>query len=273
MSPRIDARLIGALTPRDRDILDSIDRYRLLSSSLIRRLHFAPSHQGKDAGARSVNRVMHRLESLHVVSRMDQRIGGYQGGSTSLSWQLSLGGHKLMASLTGQPQHSPLPTSSWLFAQHTLAIADVAIGLTEAERLGAFDLLRLDTEPQCWQDFVTPSGIARRLKPDLYVVTADDNFEEHAFIEVDLGTEHQPTLARKARTYRSYRDSGRHESTHGVFPRVVWVTPDRRRQGAVQTAVAATTGEQDGLHLVVTFDDLPGPLAPTPAPQKQGSSP
>jgi Replication-relaxation len=273
MTPRIDARLVSSLTPRDRDILDSLARYRLFSSDLIRRLHFADSHHGKDAGARSVNRVMHRLEALHLVTRMDQRIGGYQGGSSSLSWQLSLGGHKLVAALTGQPPLSPLPASSWLFAQHTLAIAEVAIGLTEAERAGAFDVLRLDTEPQCWQDFVTTSGTAGRLKPDLYVVTADADFEEHTFIEVDLGTEHQPTLARKARTYRSYRDSGRHEATHGVFPRVLWVTPDHRRQAAVQAAVAPTTGEQDGLHLVVTFDDLPGPLAPTPTPLEQGSSP
>ena len=268
---RLDARLVNSLTPRDRDILDSLARYRLLSSTLIRRLHFAGTHHGKDAGARSVNRVMHRLESLHLISRMDQRIGGYHGGSTSLSWQLSLSGHKLMAVLTGRPGPSPLPASSWLFAQHTLAIAEVAIGLTEAEQSGAFDLLRIDTEPQCWQDFVSSTGVAQRLKPDLYVVTADEDFEEHSFVEIDLGTEHQPTLTRKARTYRSYRDSGRHEATHGVIPRVVWVTPDRRRQSAVQAAVAATTGDQDGAHLVVTFDDLPGPLVPAPA--QQGSSP
>lgn len=273
MTARLDARMISSLTPRDRDILESLGRFRLLSSSLIRRLHFASTHHGKDSGARSVNRVMHRLESLHLVARMDQRIGGYRGGSSSLTWQPSLSGLKLMATLTGRTQHSPLPASSWLFAQHTLAIAEVAIGLIEAGRSRAFDLLKLETEPTCWQDFVTTTGAAQRLKPDLYVVTADSDFEEHAFIEVDLGTEHRPTLTRKARTYQRYRESGRHEAVHGVFPRVVWVTPDRRRQAVVQAAVAETPGEQRGVHLVLTFDDLPGPLVPSPEPDEQGSSP
>lgn len=269
MTPQIDARLVASLTPRDRSILDSLAHYRLLSSSLIRRLHFADSHHGKDGGARAVNRVMHRLEALHLVSRMDQRIGGYQGGSSALSWQLSLSGHKLMAALNGTTKRSPLPATSWLFAQHTLAIAEVAVGLIDAGQSGGFEVLRIDTEPACWQEFVTDSGVVERLKPDLYVVTADADFEEHSFVEVDLGTEHQPTLARKARAYLRYRASGRHEAAHGVFPRVVWVTPDRRRQAAVQAAVGAT----DGLQLVVTFDDLPGPLAPAPAPGAQGSSP
>lgn len=273
MTPRLDARLISSLTPRDHNILQSLSRFRLLSSSLIRRLHFAGTHHGKDAGARSVNRVMHRLESLRLISRMDQRIGGYQGGSTGLTWQLSPSGHKLMATLTGQPQRSPLPASSWLFAQHTLAIAEVAVGLTEAERSGAFEVLKLDTEPQCWQDFVTTTGAAQWLKPDLYIVTANNDFEEHAFIEVDLSTEHRPTLTRKARTYQRYHASGRHEATHGVFPRVVWVTRDHRRQAIVKAAVADTAGDQQGIHLVITFDDLPGPLAPSPTPDEQGSSP
>lgn len=273
MTPKIDARLVASLTPRDRDILDSLARYRLLSSSLIRRLHFADSHHGKDGGARAVNRVMHRLESLHLVSRMDQRIGGYQGGSTALSWQLSIGGHKLVAALNGIARRSPLPASSWLFAQHTLAIAEVAIGLIDSGRSGGFDILRLDTEPTCWQEFVTTSGVVERLKPDLYLVTADADFEEHSFVEVDLGTEHQPTLARKARAYLRYKASGRHEVAYGVFPRVVWVTPDRRRQTAVQAALAATTDISNGLQLVITFDDLPGPLGPAPMPSAQGSSP
>lgn len=273
MTPTLDARLVASLTPRDRDILESLARYRLLSSSLIRRLHFAESHHGKDAGARSVNRVLHRLEALHLVSRMDQRIGGYRGGSSALTWQLSLSGHKLQAALTGTPRRSPLPESSWLFAQHTLAIAEVAIGLLEAQTPGTFEVLRLDTEPNCWQDFVTTSGVAERLKPDLYVVTADADFEEHAFVEVDLATEHQPTLIRKARAYLRYQASGRHEAAHGVFPRVVWVTPDQRRQAAVEAALAATPGAQEGRQVVVTFDDLPGPLAPSRAPDQQGSIP
>lgn len=267
MTASADARTLAALSPRDRDILDSLKRFRLLSSTLIRQLHFAELH-GKDGGARSVNRVMSRLERLRLVSRMEQRVGGFQGGSTSLTWQLSLSGHRLQGALTGRAQQSPLPTSSWLFAMHTLGVAEVAVGALHAAHNGEFELLLLDTEPSCWQEFVSPSGALQRLKPDLYVVTANAVFEEHSFVEVDLGTEHRPTLQRKARVYACYRASGRHEAAHGVFPRVVWVVPDERRRAAVETALAPVEADHGlGVHLVVTFAALSGALGPHPPPE------
>ncbi len=266
MSTTADARLLEALTPRDRDILDSLARYRLLSSTLIRRLHFS-DHHGKDQGARATNRIMGRLEKRHLVTRMDQRIGGFQGGSSSLTWQLSTSGHRIHAVLSGLPQHSPLPKSSWLFAMHTLGIAEVAVSLVEAERAGAFEVFTIQTEPACWQEFMGPSGAPLRLKPDLYVITADAEFEEHSFVEVDLGTEHRPTLQRKARAYERYRASGRHEAQHGVFPRVVWVVRDSRRQKAVEAALAPPAASTEAqLHRVTTFDALPHVLGPHPPP-------
>ena len=266
MSTTADARLLESLTPRDRDILDSLARYRLLSSTLIRRLHFS-DHDGKDEGARATSRIMSRLEKRHLITRMDQRIGGFQGGSSSLTWQLTTSGHRIHSALTGLPQRSPLPKSSWLFAMHTLSIAEIAVGLLDAERAGAFEVLTIQTEPACWQEFMGPSGNLQRLKPDLYVVTANAEFEEHSFVEVDLGTEHRPTLQRKARAYDRYRASGRHEAQHGVFPRVVWVVRDSRRQHAIEAALAPPVAEaQAQLHLVTTFDDLPDVLAPHPPP-------
>lgn len=266
MTANSDARTLAALSPRDRDILDSLERFRLLSSTLIRQLHFADLH-GKDDGARAVNRVMSRLEQLRLVSRMEQRIGGFQGGSTSLTWQLSLSGHRLQGALTGRAQQSPLPASSWLFAMHTLGVAEVAVGVLHAERARDLELLRLDTEPACWQEFVSLTGALQRLKPDLYVVTANAAFEEHSFVEVDLGTEHRPTLQRKARVYARYRASGRHEAAHGVFPRVVWVVPDERRRAAVEAALTPVEADHSpGLHRVVTFGAVPGVLGPHPPP-------
>lgn len=273
MSTNNDGRLLQALTPRDRDILESLERYRLLSSTLIRQLHFG-DHHGRDEGARATNRVMSRLEKHHLVMRLDQRIGGFHGGSSSLTWQLSLSGHRLQAALAGRPQRSPLPASSWLFATHTLGVAEVAVGLVQAERSGAFEVLRLDTEPACWQEFLSLTGAAQRLKPDLYVVTANAAFEEHSFVEVDLGTEHRPTLQRKAKTYARYRASGRHEATHGVFPRVVWFVRDQRRRTAVEAALAPLEADQGGrLHTVATFADLPEILGPHPPPDANDQVP
>ena len=266
MSTASEARLLESLTPRDREILDSLAQYRLLSSSLIRRLHFS-DHHGNDAGARATNRIMSRLEKRHLVTRMDQRIGGFQGGSSSISWQLSSSGQRVHAVLTGLPQRSPLPKTSWLFAMHTLGIAEVAVDLLEAERTGAFEVLTLHTEPACWQEFLSPSGVTQRLKPDLYVVTANADFEEHSFVEIDLGTEHRPTLQRKARAYERYQASGRHEALHGVFPRVVWAARDGRRRKAIEAALTSIAPERHTqLHTVTTFNELLDVLSPHPPP-------
>jgi hypothetical protein len=59
--------------------------------------------------------------------------------------------------------------------------------------------------------------------------SADAEYEQHWFIEVDRGTESLPTVLRQCDRYESYRRSGAAQAEVGVFPIIVWVVPDDRR--------------------------------------------
>ncbi len=94
------------------------------------------------------------------------------------------------------------------------------------------------------------------LKPDLYVVTASGDYEDHWFIEADLATEHPPVVVRKAKVYQRYAATGAHQARHGIFPAVTWVVPDTARQAAIQAALAADQRIQPALFRVVTTDQF-----------------
>ena len=67
------------------------------------------------------------------------------------------------------------------------------------------------------------------MKPDLYVVTGRDDFEDCWFIEIDRGTESPAAISRKCRAYDLYWRSGLEQAEHGTYPLVLWVVPDERR--------------------------------------------
>lgn len=262
MSPRDPAALLDGLSARDLAILESIQRFRLLSTAHLRRLHFTDGHATVSAATRATGRVLARLEAHGLIARLGQRIGGERGGSSSLSWQLGSVGDRLLRALTGRKQRRRYVEPSTLFARHTLGTAECAVRLIEAARAGQFELLRLEAEPTCWRSFLTGPGVVTWLKPDLYVVTATDDFEDHTFIEVDLGTEHPPVAVRKARVYQRYRATGRHEAEHGVFPAVAWVVPDTARLTALQGALRAERDIDPSLFQVVTAASLIDVVAP-----------
>jgi hypothetical protein len=68
------------LSERDVAILESLRTYRLLSTALIRRLHFAERHATITAAAGATMRVLARLEALHLVVRLERTIGGVRAG-------------------------------------------------------------------------------------------------------------------------------------------------------------------------------------------------
>lgn len=256
MTPPDATALLDSLTTRDLAILESVQRFRLLSTSHIRRLHFAQGHATTSAATRATGRVLARLEEHALLVRLRQRIGGERGGSSSLVWQLGSSGDRLLRALTGRKQRRRYVEPSTLFARHTLAVAEQAVRLTEATGAGQMELLRLDPEPACWRSFMTGTGVAGWLKPDLYVITAHADFEDHTFIEIDLGTEHTPAVLRKAKIYQGYQATGRHEAEHGVFPAVAWVVPDPARKAALQAALAADKAIDPALFRVLTSDHL-----------------
>jgi hypothetical protein len=147
--------------------------------------------------------------------------------------------------------HEPGP----IFVRHTLAVAEQYVRLVEAERDGCCELLGYDSEPACWCSYVGGHGRVLTLKPDASVQLGVGEYVEHAFLEVDLGSEGRGALARQCQAYIAAYQAGQVQE-HGVFPRVVWVTTSQARVRLLVDVFAALPAEYWQLFTVGTFDRL-----------------
>ncbi len=132
-------------------------------------------------------------------------------------------------------------TTSTPFVAHAIAVTQLLVDLTLAERAGDLELLNFDAEPRCWRRFRTRSGETVTLKPDADVTVAIGEFEYHAFIEVDLATESRPRIQAKSRLYHDYLESGAEQQKRGVTPRVLWLTTTTERCAAISDALSQVT--------------------------------
>lgn len=232
------------LTERDYQVLHDVEKYRLLTTRHIQRLHFDPVHPTPTASARACNRTLARLRDARVLNALARRIGGVRAGSAGTVWYIGPAGERVLSSVdTNMPSgRRNYREPSRHFVDHTLAIAELAVQTVEAGRRGHVEVLELDTEPASWQQSLSPLGVAQMLKPDLRLVTVCGDYEEHWFIEADMASEHLPVILRQCAAYEVFRASGRYQAAHGLFPVVLWVTPTEARAAAIRAAVGRTAG-------------------------------
>lgn len=221
-------RLAAGLGERDRAVLESVARLRLVCTRQLERLHFIASTPLADA--RSCRRTLARLAEQGLVVRLDRRVGGVRAGSAGYLWSLGVAGQHLLtrSGPAGGRQLRRPWTPSAPFVAHRLATSELYVRLVEGMRAGSGELVRYHAEPDCWRRFTGPGGEAATVKPDAYAVTASGDYEHAWFIEVDLATESPQVLGRKCRSYLAYWRSGREQAVRGVFPLVVFVVPTRR---------------------------------------------
>lgn len=252
----INSRLSG----RDRAILRSVDEHQFLTVHQIERLHFASI--APDARSRITRRVLARLRGLRVLDTLDRRIGGVRSGSQGLIYHVGVAGERLIerpARRSTRLRYEP----SARFLAHRLAVAEAHVDLITAHRSRVIELAHSTIEPGSWRSYTGIGAARRALKPDLFAETAtDDDMVRAWFIEIDLGTEHIPTLLTKCRDYETYRQTGIEQDRHGAFPLVVWslthsdpATAERRRT-ALATAIARDRQLSGALFRIVTPEDV-----------------
>ena len=249
----------GNLSERDIEVMESVATNRFLTSHQIRRLHFS-GHATSAAAIRSTNRALARLATLGLLAHLDRRIGGVRAGSGSHVWTLAEAGARLLRA-GGEFDELPAryrahePTLSFL--EHTLAVAEVCVALTEAERGGQLSIIELLREPECWRTHCRRHGDDIRLRPDLSLVTASGDYEDHWFLEIDRCTEPPSRVVRACQKYEAYRLTGAEQMRAGVFPAVVWVTPDTKRCVTLRTHIAQTSDLDQRIFAVVHAANLP----------------
>jgi hypothetical protein len=247
------ARLRAELSARDLAILADVDRFRLLSARQIETLHFATAATPLTA-ARTARRALRRLVDWGLLKRLERRVGGLYGGSAAFVYGLTDAGQRLLNAGEERPRRR-LREPGLLFVQHTLAIAELAVGLVSLARSTSdLEVLDLQAEPTCWRQWTRPDGGREVLRPDLYLALGAGQDELRWFVEVDLGSEHLPTLRRKCLAYQRYYDSGHEQVREGVFPQVLWAVPDERRRAQLEQLLRRERGLTTGLFAVTTLD-------------------
>jgi hypothetical protein len=246
-------RLAARLSDRDWAILRFVDQHRFATTGQLRRRFFR-DHASQSAASRACVRVLDRLLTQRLVTRLERRIGGVRHGSASFVWCLDVIGDRLTRAGDGARRRVLEP--SFPFLLQTLAVTEVHVQLDEAASTGAFQLTTVQVETEAWRSSVTPQGAPSILKPDLMVTVSSDTYDDHWYVEVDLGTESLPVLLRKCTAYADYRRSGRAQADHGVFPRVLWLLSTQDRAERLRAAIAADPRLPDRLFSCITAEEL-----------------
>lgn len=259
--------LLERCSEKDKLVLESLSTYRYLLTSQVQRLYFR-DELNKLTALKRTNRCLRKLADWGLITTLKRRIGGVRAGSSSYVWTLTIAGAKLRyllnspeskssgrkdkATLRGYYEPSPY------FLQHTLAVAEVSIRLTELAAKGKIGISARQTEPSCWRNYVNHGGTVSTLRPDLFAVTTDmdSDYEDHWFFEVDLATESPAVVVRKCLQYLSYLRSGEEQRSCGVFPRVVWIVPTTKRKGSLSSHIAEALVDDAVLFTVITLDEL-----------------
>jgi hypothetical protein len=249
------------LPAREREILETVERFRLLRSDQVRRLFFGEI--GSEAGsARLCRRALSHLAEEGLLRRLERRVGGTRAGSSGHLYATTAAGKRLLAYLSGSGATSNrgVHEPGAAFASHTLAIAELYVALVERDRVGEFELISFETEPACWRAYTTALGASVNLKPDALVRVASGEYEYASFAEIDLGTEGRSAVARKAYSYLYYFRTGREQAAQGVFPRVVWIASRASRVRFLADLFAGLPEEAQRLLTAVTTEDATSAL-------------
>jgi hypothetical protein len=250
------ALLERTLTPRDRAIIESLDRLRVATTEQLKRLHFADLTER--SAARQAPKALNRLAERNLVTKLERQLGGVRSGSRAAVWSLDVAGQRLAAAcgpaggrLTRRPW-----TPSLAFLAHRLAVSECFVSLTERCRAGDARLLEFDTEPLSWRRYASPYGGTSTLKPDAFCRIAVGDFERGTFVEIDRATESPSTITAKLRAYRQYWETGREQERRGYFPRVTFAVPNEDRKAVLVDLFAAQPEESRPLWQVVIADEL-----------------
>lgn len=247
MNQRIDLTY-----PTYRRLLELLDHHRFCTTQQL--ASFTRRHYKSERSA--LRQTLRHLRALHdrdLVARLERRVGGWRGGSSTSIWALTTRGlHHLNGSRGRLRPHSISTT----FLQHHLAVTEV--NLRAANTAAALDTVKIEAaqEPDCWRRYVGAHGEVLTLKPDLFLTVTSDEYEDHYFIEVDRDTENPARVIRKSWQYQQYRRSGLEQKQTGVFPAVVWVVPHEERKAKLLAAIDAEPRLPRELFVVITMDEV-----------------
>jgi hypothetical protein len=260
-------KIAESLSERDWEILWFVLRHRYATTIHLRRAFFV-DHASTAAATRACVRVLNRLLAHRLLGRLERRVGGIKHGSASFIWRLDVVSERLLRPNTDAPR-TRFADPSPPFLDHALAVTETHVTILDATRSGELPTATVAIETEAWRTYLSRFGVSTVLKPDMFATLSAPDYDDHWYIEIDRGTESLPVVLAKCHVYTAYRRTGRAQTEHGVFPRVLWVVPTQRRVARLQAALAADAGLDRRVFTAITPDALIPTLAgihdnPTP---------
>lgn len=245
------AWLAERLSERDWQIIEAVNRVRMMSGNQLERLCFAALSGHVRAVVRG--RVLRRLVTWRILMVLPRRIGGALHGSSGSVYALDTVGARLYAERQAATEtlqgvrHSSVPTERSV--RHTLAVSELYTSLTEQARAQGAQLVSFAAEPASWW----PNGLEGFLKPDAYSCVALGNVRDHWWIEVDLATESLPTIKRKLLAYLDFVERGQ-LGPGNVMPRVLVSGSTAARCAALRSVIVRLPAPADRLFVAHASD-------------------
>ena len=277
-SPTLTAARFSSLVPApihpmQARLLALVAAHRFATTTQLARLT-APEYASSASALRQTQRHLASLAQQRLLTSLERRVGGWQGGSAVTIWAATTRGHRLVAPDEGEgevPRRQRPREVSTTFLDHLLAITEVRTSIEEAVRQEADTEAMVALEPDCWRTRLSPSGQPQVLRPDLAVTVTSPSYEDRYLIEVDRATENPGRVIATCWRYQEHQATSAQVSDGGVFPLVVWLVPTDRRRHRLERAIAHRTGLLRDLFRVIRLDQLPtlihgGPTA-IPIPQ------
>ena len=276
---RFSSLVPAPIHPMQARLLALVAAHRFATTTQLARLT-APEYASPASALRQTQRHLASLAQQRLLTSLERRVGGWQGGSAVTIWAATTRGHRLVAAENGEDEgevarrQRPREVST-TFLDHLLAITEVRTSIEEAVRQEADTEATVALEPDCWRTALSPSGQPQVLRPDMAVTITSPAYEDRYLVEVDRATENPGRVIATCWRYQEHQATSAPASDGGVFPLVVWLVPTDRRRHRLERAIAHSTGLLRDLFRVIRLDQLPtlihgGPAAiPIPQPSNQ----
>ena len=273
---RFSSLVPAPIHPMQARLLALVAAHRFATTTQLARLTTL-EYASSASALRQTQRHLASLAQQRLLTSLERRVGGWQGGSAVTIWAATTRGHRRMAAAEGEevPRRQRPREVSTTFLDHLLAITEVRTSIEEAVRQEADTEATVVLEPDCWRTALSPSGQVQVLRPDLAVTITSPAYEDRYLMEVDRATENPGRVIATCWRYQEHQATSSQASDGGVFPLVVWLVPTDRRRHRLERAIAHSTGLLRDLFRVIRLDQLPtlihgGPAAiPTPQASNQ----
>ena len=156
---RFSSLLPAPIHPMQARLLALVAAHRFATTTQLARLT-ALEYASSASALRQTQRHLASLAQQRLLTSLERRVGGWQGGSAVTIWAATTRGQRLVAVDEGEkvPRRQRPREVSTTFLDHLLAITEVRTSIEEAVRQEADTEAAVALEPDCWRTALSPSG-------------------------------------------------------------------------------------------------------------------